>query len=178
MIGTSAPLTMTLLEADLGLAGLDLDEGAVWLNERTNELFAEGIPWLPGAAELLAAVRAAGVPAALVTNTGRALVDVALHTLGATNFDAVLCGDEVAFTKPHAEHYLAAARALGVDPARCVAIEDSPTGLASARAAGCALLAIPNHIPLLGDHVAAATVRSSLLEVDLPLLRRLVAPTA
>jgi HAD superfamily hydrolase (TIGR01509 family) len=174
MIGSSSDHTMRVLSADLKLPDLDVDEGADWLVTRTGELFAEGIPWRPGAADLLAAVRAAGIPSALVTNTARSLVDVALLTLGAANFDAVICGDEVAFTKPHPEHYLAAARALGVDPARCVAIEDSPTGLASARAAGCALLAIPNEIPLTGTDIAGATVRASLLEVDLPLLYRLV----
>jgi HAD superfamily hydrolase (TIGR01509 family) len=174
MIGGSAPSTMLLLRDDLGLPDLDLEAGAEWLLARTRELFAEGIPWLPGAAELLADVRAAGVPSALVTNTNRGLVDLALRTLGAANFDVVVCGDEVLFSKPHPEHYLTAARALGVDPARCVAIEDSPTGLASARAAGCVLVAVPNHIPLEGDVVAGATVLASLLEADVPLLRRLV----
>ncbi len=173
MIGASVGTTMRLLSEDLGLPGMDREEGAAWLLARTGELFAEGIPWRPGAAELLAAVRAAGVPTALVTNTGRRLTDIALLTIGAANFDAVLCGDEVAHSKPHAEHYLAAARALGVDPSRCVAIEDSVTGLASARAAGCVLLAIPNEIPLAGADIAGATVRASLLEVDVPLLHRL-----
>jgi HAD superfamily hydrolase (TIGR01509 family) len=178
MIGSAAAQTMLLLQADLECGELDLDEGAAWLNARTRQLFLEGIPWLPGAAELLAALRAEGVPTALVTNTEREMVDVALQTLGAANFDTVVCGDEVAFAKPHAEPYLAAARALGVQPGRCVAIEDSPTGLASARAAGCVLLAIPNHVPLQGADIELATVRSSLLEVDLPLLRRLVSQAA
>jgi HAD superfamily hydrolase (TIGR01509 family) len=178
MIGSSAEHTMRILSDDLGLPDLDLAEGADWLHARTKELFAEGIPWLPGAAELLAAVRAAGIATALVTNTARELVDLALLTLGVTNFDAVICGDEVAFSKPHAEHYLAAARALRVDPARSVAIEDSPIGLASARAAGCALLAIPNETALVGADIAGATVRASLLEVDLTLLRRMVATVA
>jgi HAD superfamily hydrolase (TIGR01509 family) len=175
MVGGSAPDTMRLLRDDLGMPAIDLDEGAVWLLARTAELWAAGIPWLPGAAELIAAVRAARIPTALVTNTNRSLVDVALCTLGASNFDVVVCGDEVTASKPHPEHYLAATRALGVDPADCVAIEDSPTGLASARGAGCALLAIPNELPLVGEIVAGATVRASLLEVDVPLLRSLVA---
>ena len=175
MMGSSAPNTMLLLREDLGLSDVDLAEGAAWLLARMGQLFTAGVPWRPGALELLAAVRAAGIPTALVTNTERGLVAVALRTLGETNFDAILCGDEVAFSKPHAEHYLAAARVLGVEPARCVAIEDSPTGLASARAAGCVVLAIPNDVPLGEDDIAGATVRSSLLDVDVPLLRRLVA---
>ncbi|HEY7224081.1 MAG TPA: HAD family phosphatase [Micromonosporaceae bacterium] len=175
MIGSSAAQTMALLRADLGVPDLDVEAANGWLETRVRELFAEGMPWLPGATELLRAVRSAGIPTALVTNTGRGLVDVALRTLGAANFDALCCGDEVAFCKPHPEHYLAAARALGVHPARCVAIEDSPAGLASARAAGCVLVAVPNEIPLSAADLVGATVRSSLAEVDLALLRALVA---
>ena len=175
MLGASTELTMRLLSEDLGLQDLDPIEGGEWLNNRVSEVFADGVPWRPGAQELVAAVRAAGVPTALVTNTKRALVDVALRTLGAANFDILACSDEVRFTKPHPEHYRAAAAALDAEPRHCVAIEDSPAGIASARAAGCAVLAIPNEIPLTGADLGGATVRSSLLEVDLPLLRRLVA---
>ena len=64
------------------------------------ELFAEGLEWMPGARELLATVRAAGLRTALVSNTPRMLVDVALLTIGVHHFDAVICGDEVPRTKP------------------------------------------------------------------------------
>ena len=178
MLGTSTELTMQLLSEDLNRPDLDPVEGAEWLNNRVQDIFADGVPWRPGARELLAAVRAAGVPTALVTNTKRALVDVALRTMGTANFDVLACSDEVEFTKPHPEHYRAAAIALGAEPARCVAIEDSPTGIASARAAGCAVLAIPNEVPLTETDLDGTTVRSSLLEVDLPLLRRLVGGVA
>jgi len=171
MLGSDAANTMRLMSEDLGRADIDAEAGAAWLDARVNELFAAGVPWRPGARELVAAVRAAGVPTALVTNTSRAVVDVALQTLGVDNFDVVICGDEVAFTKPHPEHYRAAAVALGVDPARCVAIEDSPTGITSALAAGCAVLGIPNEVALVD---VEATVRASLLEVDVDLLRALI----
>ena len=174
MLGASTELTMRLLSEDLGRPDLDPVEGGQWLNDRVLDVFADGVPWRPGAQELIAAVRAAGVATALVTNTKRAVVDVALRTLGAANFDALACSDEVRFTKPHPEHYRHAAAALGAEPARCVAIEDSPAGIASARAAGCAVIAIPNEIPLTNADLGVATVRSSLLEVDLPLLRGLV----
>ena len=171
MLGSDAANTMRLMSEDLGRPDIDAEAGAAWLDARVNELFAAGVPWRPGARELVAAVRAAGVPTALVTNTSRAVVDVALRTLGVDNFDVVICGDEVAFTKPHPEHYRAAAVALGVDPARCVAIEDSPTGIVSALAAGCAVLGIPNEVALVD---VEATVRASLLEVDVDLLRALI----
>jgi HAD superfamily hydrolase (TIGR01509 family) len=139
-------------------------------------LYAAGLPWRPGAPDLVDAVRAAGIATALVTNTGRVLVDVALRGLGPSRFDAVVCGDEVRRPKPYPDPYLAAAAVLGVEPSRCVAIEDSPTGLASARGAGCAVIAIPNDLPLGDDDLAGVTMRPSLLDVDLPLLHRLVSP--
>ena len=87
------------------------------------------------------------------------------------SFATSITGDEVANGKPHPEPYLAAAAALGVDPRACVAIEDSPTGVASALAAGCATLGVPHVVP-----VAAApglTLVDSLAGVDLAALRRL-----
>ena len=171
MLGTSSEETMRLLHADLDQPWRDPDEGAAWINSRVEELFHQGVEWRPGARELLTAVRKAGLPTALVTNTGRSLVDIALRTLGPENFDAVVCGDEVDHAKPHPGHYLAAARALGVDPTRCVAIEDSPTGVASATAAGCAVIAIPHESPL-GE--VSGLVLASLHDVDVATLRNLV----
>ena len=93
--------------------------------------------------------------------------------IGARYFDAVVAGDEVGNVKPHPEPYETAARLLGVaDPRRCVAIEDSPTGVASARAAGCVVLAVPSETPLAD--VDGVTVVDSLASVDLALLRKLV----
>jgi HAD superfamily hydrolase (TIGR01509 family) len=172
MLGGSAATTLGLLSQDLNLPDLDHVASIEWLERRMRELFGEGVPWRPGARELLGAVRSAGVPTALVTNTPRSLVDVVLRTLGSENFDAVICGDEVVNTKPHPEHYLAAAGFLQAAPDQCVAIEDSPTGITSARDAGCAVLAIPSEVAL--TDIDRVTVRASLLEVDLPLLRSLV----
>ena len=59
-----------------------------------------------------------------------------------------MTGDQVMDGKPHPEAYLTAAARLGVDPARCVAIEDSPTGIASAEAAGCVVVAVPHIVPI------------------------------
>ena len=79
---------------------------------------------------------------------------------------------------PAPDPYLAAAAVLGAAPSACVAIEDSPVGLASARAAGCAVIAIPNDLALSDDDVVGVTVRPSLLDVDLALLRALLATRA
>jgi beta-phosphoglucomutase-like phosphatase (HAD superfamily) len=64
-------------------------------------------------------------------------------------FASVVTGDRVEFGKPHPEPYLTAAVELGVHPADCVAIEDSNTGAKSAVAAGCTVLCIPHHVPIL-----------------------------
>jgi len=169
MIGASADRTMELLFADLGLPPEDPTEGADWLDVRMLDLLADGVEWRPGAAELLAAVRAEGVPTALVTNTRRLLVEVLLPVLGP--FDVVVSGDEVPRTKPDPAPYRLAAGSLGVDPAASAAIEDSPAGIISARGAGCVVLAVPSEVALVG---VDATVVTSLLEVDVDLLRDLV----
>ncbi|WP_277500871.1 HAD family phosphatase [Nocardioides sp. ChNu-99] len=104
------------------------------------------VPWRPGARELLADLAAAGVPCALVTMSYRRFVEPILAGLPAGTFAAVVTGDEVEHGKPHPAPYLTAAAALGVDPGDCVAIEDSATGVASAVAAGCRVLAVPHHV--------------------------------
>jgi len=109
---------------------------------------AEHVPWRPGALDLLTALRDAGVPSALVTMSWRSLADAVLAALPDDTFSAVITGDEVEHGKPHPEPYLAAARALGVEVGDCVAIEDSPTGVRSAVAAGGPTIAVPHVVPV------------------------------
>lgn len=84
----------------------------------------------------------------------------------------MVCGDEVDATKPHPEPYLTAARLLDVPIARCVAIEDSPTGVASALAAGAAVLAVPAEVPIAAT--AGVHQVASLTAADLELLAALL----
>lgn len=105
-----------------------------------------GVEWRPGARALLAEQQRVGLPAALVTMSYRRLADAVVGALPAGTFDAVVVGDEVDNGKPHPEPYLTAARLLGVEPAQCVAIEDSTAGAASAQAAGCHVVAVPNYV--------------------------------
>jgi beta-phosphoglucomutase-like phosphatase (HAD superfamily) len=109
---------------------------------------AEQLPWRPGAPELLAACLEAGVPCVLVTMSWRRLADAVIAAAPDGSFVASITGDEVSNGKPAPEPYLAAAAALGLDPVDCVAIEDSPTGVASALAAGCATLGVPHVVPV------------------------------
>ncbi len=106
------------------------------------------VPWRPGARELLEELREAAVPCALVTMSYQRFVTPILAHLPAGSFQATVTGDQVAHGKPHPEPYLTAARLLAVDPADCVAIEDSHTGATSAVAAGCRVLVVPHHVPV------------------------------
>ena len=102
------------------------------------------MPWRPGARDLLAELRVHDVPCALVSMSWRRLVDAIVGELPRGSFAATITGDEVRRGKPHPEPYLAAARALSVSPRDCIALEDSPTGVRSARAAGCQVIAVPH----------------------------------
>lgn len=143
-LGTNVPVSVRVVHADVDRPDADPELSAAKLVAEAGARFATGLRWLPGARELVAAVRAAGVPVALVTNTERALVDLALGPLVEELFDVSVCGDEVERAKPAPDPYLRAARLLGVDPASAVAVEDSPTGTASAEAAGCVVLVVPS----------------------------------
>jgi beta-phosphoglucomutase-like phosphatase (HAD superfamily) len=132
---------------------------------------ADELPWRPGAGDLLAECVAADVPCVLVTMSWRRLADAVIAAAPPGSFVTSVTGDEVRNGKPDPEPYLAAAAAVGVDPAACVAIEDSPTGVAAALAAGCATLGVPHVVP-----VAAApglTLVDSLVGIGLADLRRL-----
>jgi HAD superfamily hydrolase (TIGR01509 family) len=125
----------------------------------------------PGARELLAEVAAAGVPRALVTSSERRFAEAVLASIGAA-FGVAVFGDDVTATKPDPEPYLLAAKWLDVDPERCVALEDSPNGVASAGAAGCRVVAVPSLVSI--PPAARRVVVRSLREVSLADLRRYV----
>ena len=102
------------------------------------------MPWRPGARDLLAKLRTEEIPCALVTMSWRRMAEAVLAELPRGSFAATIVGDEVRRGKPHPEPYLAAARALSVSPRDCVVLEDSPTGVRSATAAGCHVIVIPH----------------------------------
>jgi HAD superfamily hydrolase (TIGR01509 family) len=107
------------------------------------------VPWRPGAVELLTSLAEAGVRCGLVTMSYQRFVAPILAHLPPESFRVVVTGEQVANGKPHPEPYLTAAAALGVRPEDCVAIEDSDTGATSAEEAGCLVLVVENHVPVL-----------------------------
>ncbi len=147
-VGGSAETVMRIVYADVGLEPdpVAMAESADWLHDYTGELFEQGLPWRPGAQRMLDGLAALAIPMALVTNTRRQLTERALNSIGRHYFSVSVCGDEVEHGKPAPDPYLRAAGLLGVSAACCLAIEDSVTGAASAEAAGCPVLVVPNDV--------------------------------
>ena len=102
-------------------------------------------------------LHAAGIPIAIASSSPRARLDATIAAAGLTElFDVTVAGDEVPRGKPAPDLFLAAAAKLGVPPDRCVAVEDSPPGVASALAAGMKVVAVaraPEHREALGEHL-------------------------
>lgn len=116
--------------------GGDADATAELLLDRALAGMRNGLEPLPGALELVERLRGT-VPIAVASNSTRVIVRTALAAVGLDgSFDAVVCGEDVERPKPAPDAYAAACRALGSEPARTVALDDSPVGIASAKAAG------------------------------------------
>jgi HAD superfamily hydrolase (TIGR01509 family) len=138
----------------LQVAGVELSEDEIiqMLTDIVLDRVREGgLPWRPGARELLVELREAGIPTALVTMSIRKLAVAVSEIIDFKAFDFVVAGDDVSHGKPHPAAYLHAADLLGVSAADCVAIEDSRPGVASAVASGAATIGIPLNAQLDDD---------------------------
>lgn len=137
------------------------------LGERKEEIYRElirreGIAALPGARELVAALRAAGVPCAVGTSTPRANVDAILALIGLQGaFAAIVAAEDVQRGKPDPEVFLRCARSLRRAPARCAVFEDAHVGIAAARAGGMKAVAVAT------THPAASFRDADLVVPDL-----------
>ncbi|HZI97249.1 MAG TPA: HAD family phosphatase [Actinomycetales bacterium] len=172
LVGNPLPVSAAFLQRD---GGIDLPAGEIIdiLQAHVVNRVAEQLPWRPGARELLAELVEARVRCALVTMSWTPLAHAVLAHVPPDTFDVVVTGDQVDDGKPHPAPYLRAIELLGTSPGRCVAIEDSTTGLASAEAAGVATIAIPHLVPI--PDAAGRTKVASLRDVDLSLLLRVAA---
>ncbi|MGO8957145.1 MAG: HAD family hydrolase [Streptosporangiaceae bacterium] len=147
LVGGSMPSTVKYLLSK-GTRTAKPAAVAGWLMEAMVGLITSGpLPALPGALELVAEVAAAGLPYALVTSSEAAVMDAVLSQLGVL-FPVTVCAADVAHAKPDPEGYLLAAAKLGADPRRCIALEDSPNGVAAAEAAGYRTVAVPSVVPV------------------------------
>jgi len=150
VVGTRIDTAMaTILEwYDAPREAVDVNAAIEFLLDRMVELFHNDLPLMPGALELIDAVRAGGARTALVSSSYRVLLDAAIDTIGAHRFDATISGDEVGHGKPDPEPYLLACERLGVSPAATVVIEDAMSGVVSGEAAGCVVVAVPHVAPI------------------------------
>jgi HAD superfamily hydrolase (TIGR01509 family) len=109
--------------------------------------YRDDLPVVPGAVGAVRALQAAGLPLAVASSSNRPLIDAALDAAGISDaFAATVSSEEVARGKPSPDVYLEAARRLGVDPADCVAVEDSSNGIRAAHGAGMRVIAYPNRV--------------------------------
>jgi HAD superfamily hydrolase (TIGR01509 family) len=145
MLGTSGEKSALTMERHLGQPGRG-DELRVELRELVHaELDGTGVEPMPGAIELIDAIRGSGTPIGLATNSGREFATRALRAAGIyEHFDAVVSAEDVERPKPAPDVYLAAAAAVGAAPEECVALEDSETGVAAAKAAGMTVIGVPS----------------------------------
>jgi len=166
LVGTSAAIAGAILERRLGEPGRARE-----LIEELNALVVaeleHGVEAMVGARELLERLRGQGVPIGLVSNSPLRFVRRSIEIAGLERlFDVVLSAHEVAAPKPAPDPYLEACRRLGVEPGPSViALEDSPTGVAAARAAGLTVIGVPSveGIELEEAHHLAETLRDGIV---------------
>jgi HAD superfamily hydrolase (TIGR01509 family) len=150
-------------------SGVPAGEVAVRLKDAMTDLLRSGeFSFRPGALELLASVRAAGLPTGLVTSSVREHLDLVLPALPRGGFDAMVTGDDVTRRKPDPQPYQLALGRLGVAAHRTVVLEDSPAGVRSGESAGCTVIAVPSVLPI--DATPTRPVYASLESIDLGVL--------
>ena len=124
------------------------------------------LPVMPDLWTLLERIEALGLPWAVATSTPRPVAEIVLGKLGVTErVQALACGDEVANGKPAPDIFLLAAARLGVEPAACLALEDSAAGCAAAAAAGARVVAVPTELTCHEPFTCAHAIYPSLVEV-------------
>ncbi|GAA1348556.1 HAD family phosphatase [Falsarthrobacter nasiphocae] len=151
LVGQALPTSAAILQRH----GIDLSVREIidTLTRRVVEQCAAGVPWRPGARELLAEARELGIPCALVTMSEGPFAEVVLAQMPAGAFQAVVTGDRVAQGKPAPDAYELgflelSETAPGLAKDECVAIEDSWPGYCSATSAGLTTVAVPLHAAL------------------------------
>jgi HAD superfamily hydrolase (TIGR01509 family) len=160
LVGNALSVSAGIMVQQAG-AQVAVSEVVEWFVSGMVRRLREGVPWKPGARELLEALAVQGVPAGLVSSSHRRLLDVVLDWLPAGTFATSVAGDEVGRGKPHPEPYLTAMEHLGARPAHTVVLEDSPTGARAGAAAGCCVVLVPDRatVPERHDWVQVASLR-------------------
>jgi HAD superfamily hydrolase (TIGR01509 family) len=176
MMGMSSPEWSAYLHDDLAVP-LPREEINREVVRRMEDAYRDGLPLLPGAGEAVRAL-AARWPLGLASSSNRELIDLFAELAGfGDSFRVTVSSEEVARGKPSPDVYLRAAEKLGVEAARCVAIEDSSNGIRAGVAAGMPVIAVPNpHYPPAPDALAlAAATVGGVAEITPELVERVEA---
>ncbi len=151
LIGRPEPASRAIMLARFG-SGLDYDGMRAEVRLRIRAQWGPVRPLKPGAADLLAQLDASGIPCAVVTSSEHDLARSLLGPVGLLpHFVTIVGCDDVVQGKPHPDPYLAGAARLGIDPAHCLALEDSHNGVISAHGAGCQVIMVPDLLPATPD---------------------------
>jgi HAD superfamily hydrolase (TIGR01509 family) len=158
MMGMSSPEWSRYMAEFLGVPGTPQQINAD-IVERMLARYGEDPPLIPGAVDAVRRI-ATRWPLAIASSSNPELIEVVLRVAGIDGlFRTAVSSQEVAHGKPAPDVYLEAARRLGVEPARCAAVEDSHAGIRSAKAAGMHVVAVPNpHFPPGDDTLAQADI--------------------
>lgn len=171
VLGRPVAHTAAVLRASAGPGAPPLETVEQALDAAFTTRVAHQIVPRPGALALLEALRSAQIPTAIVSASPRRVVDLVRDALGALYFATTVAVEDTPATKPAGDPYLEAAAILGVDPERCVAVEDTPVGVAAAEAAGCAVVVVPSVDPV--EAALGRTILDSLEHVTVELLASL-----
>ena len=172
MVGNSEAVCRALLDDCIGAAQRER------VLARSHALYEAvvdaGVPHRPGIVELLDYLDARRLPRAVATATQRPLALRKLQAAGLlARFDAVCTSSDVAQPKPAPDVYLLAAQRLGMAPVRCLALEDSPSGVRAALAAGMHAIQVPDLVaPDAELRALGHTITASLHDVREMLERR------
>jgi HAD superfamily hydrolase (TIGR01509 family) len=175
MMGMSSPEWAAYLRDELGVP-MDVEAISREVVRRMEEGYREALPLMPGAADAVRSL-ADRWPLGLASSSNREIIDLVLELADFGDaFRVTVSSEEVERGKPAPDVYLEAARRLGVEPAGCVAIEDSSNGLRAADAAGMAVIAVPNpHYPPERDALALAAAAVPIVgDVTPALVERVV----
>jgi len=174
LIGTSTSHTWRSVLTMVGLDPAEAQPYAERYGPKLLEVLARKRDLLPGVRALIDELRSRGLPFGLATSSRQAWVEALLGGVGLPldTFDAVVWREQVEHTKPAPDLYLRAAELVGVTPERCIAIEDTPTGIEAARTAGMYAVQVRSASSALPPIDGADLVLESLAAFPLALLER------
>ena len=173
LLGRRLPDAVALFMEWYGLEG-DLTELIAEFDALRTEMIIGNLALMPGAREIVAFGREAGLRLALATSNRRHQAVISLAETGLTGlFDAEVTGDDVTRGKPFPDIFLMAARSLEVDPAHCVVLEDAPAGVMAASAAGMRCIFVPNGYSLRAELAVAPDLTVPTLIEAIEWLRRM-----